>query len=195
MALFKKSQPSDSSGPAPLAEYKVVYKGGLADLPKAKVAGIEFRVWGDRFTLDPTAAAKRFWTPLAIPFSAISDLKIVTRQVGTGQAILAGANARNLAQDNNIHFHFQDAAGQQVILRVEMLTGVTVQGQAKKAAEFNDLLQAHGIRRLFGGAPQAAATAPTGGSLADEIAKLQQLLQAGALSQTEFEQAKARLLG
>ncbi|MCX4750943.1 hypothetical protein OG455_41415 [Kitasatospora sp. NBC_01287] len=36
MALFKKSQPADA-GAAPLAEYKVVYKGGLAELPKAKV--------------------------------------------------------------------------------------------------------------------------------------------------------------
>jgi phage shock protein C len=32
-------------------------------------------------------------------------------------------------------------------------------------------------------------------SLADEIAKLHELLKGGALSQAEFEQAKARLLG
>lgn len=195
MGLFKRSttQPTDST-PAPLAEYKVVYKGGLAELPKSKVAGIELRIWPDRFELLPTAAARKFWQPLTIPFAAVADVQVATRQVGTGQALLAGANARNLVQDNNLHFHYVDQVGQSIVLRVEMLTGVTVQGQAKKAAEFNDLLQAHGIRRLFGGASNVA-TAVSTGSLADEIAKLQQLLQVGALSPAEFEQAKARLLG
>ncbi|GAA1246415.1 hypothetical protein GCM10009665_41670 [Kitasatospora nipponensis] len=42
---------------------------------------------------------------------------------------------------------------------------------------------------------QAGPAPAAGGSLADELAKLQQLLQAGALSPAEFEQAKAQLLG
>lgn len=41
---------------------------------------------------------------------------------------------------------------------------------------------------------QRTTGAPAAGSLADEIAKLQQLLTTGALTQAEFEQAKARLL-
>ena len=43
--------------------------------------------------------------------------------------------------------------------------------------------------------PKAGPAQPAGGSLADELGKLQQLVQAGALSPQEFEQAKARLLG
>lgn len=42
---------------------------------------------------------------------------------------------------------------------------------------------------------QSGGGAVTGGSLADELVKLQTLVQAGALSPQEFEQAKARLLG
>lgn len=42
-------------------------------------------------------------------------------------------------------------------------------------------------------APPAAAAAPT--SVADELAKLGALVQQGILSQAEFQQAKARLLG
>lgn len=42
---------------------------------------------------------------------------------------------------------------------------------------------------------RAVPAQPVGGSLADEIGKLQALLQTGALSPAEFEQAKAQLLG
>jgi len=41
----------------------------------------------------------------------------------------------------------------------------------------------------------AGPARPVGSSLADEIGKLQALVQAGALSPSEYEQAKARLLG
>lgn len=43
--------------------------------------------------------------------------------------------------------------------------------------------------------PQGGARQVGGDSLADELGKLQQLRRDGALSQDEFEQAKARLLG
>jgi hypothetical protein len=48
------------------------------------------------------------------------------------------------------------------------------------------------ISQQQAGYPQPAPAA--GGSLADELAKLQQLVQMGALTPAEFEQAKARLL-
>lgn len=43
--------------------------------------------------------------------------------------------------------------------------------------------------------PHTGPAQPSGGSLADEIGKLQQLRAAGALTDDQFEQAKARLLG
>ena len=62
----------------------------------------------------------------------------------------------------------------------------------KQQPDFEKLRAAveQAIAQLQGGAAQ-----PAGGSLADELVKLQSLVQAGALSQAEFEQAKGRLLG
>lgn len=193
MGLFKssKAEPADGT-PAPIAEYKVIYRGGLAELPKAKTGHIMLQAWGDCFAMEPGSVSKKFWTPLTIPYAAISDVQIVRRQVSTAESLLSSSQGqRNLEQDNNIHIHYTDATGQPVVLRVEMLTGVTVTGQAKKAAEFNDLLQAHGIRAQF-----QQATAPAGsGSVADEFAKLGQLFQQGILSPEEFAAAKGQLLG
>ena len=193
MGLFKSSNAEPVEGaPAPIAEYKVNYRGGLAALPKAKVGGIMLQAWDDRFTFEPTVGSKKFWQQLTVPCAAISDVQIVRRKVSTGEALLSSSqNQRNLEQDNNIHFHYTDAAGQPVVLRVEVLTGVTVTGQAKKAAEFNDLLQARGIRAQF----QQTAPPAGAGSVADELAKLGQLLQQGILSPEEFASAKGRLLG
>jgi hypothetical protein len=186
-------EPTDAVA-VPIAEYKVVYRGGLADLPKAKAGGIAFHVWEDRFALEPATGSTRYWTSLQIPFAAISDLQIVRRQVGAGEALLSSSsNQRNLEQPNNIHIHYTDAAGQPIVLRLEMLTGLTVTGQAKKAAEFNDLLQARGIRSQF--QREAPVDRPAGVSIADELSKLSQLLQQGILSPEEFAAAKARLLG
>lgn len=44
-------------------------------------------------------------------------------------------------------------------------------------------------------APASPASRPSAASMADELAKLAALLQSGALSQEEFRQAKAQLLG
>ena len=192
MGIFKSSraEPQDAA-PAPIAEYKVNYKGGLVELPKAKIGGITLQVWGDAFAFDPTVGSKKFWQPLTIPYSAVTEVTTARHQVGTAQSLLSSsAGQRNLEQENNLHFHYVDAAGQRIILRVEMLTGVSVAGQARKCAEFNDVLQAHGIRNQF----QQAAVQPGVGSLADELGKLQQLLAAGVLSADEFAAAKARLL-
>lgn len=196
MGLFGNKKPSGDAGPAPIAEYKVVYKGGLPHLPKAKVAGIELRYWPDRLTLDPTAAAKKFWEPMELPYAAISDLTIERRQVSAAENLLSAGNgggSRDLATMNNIHLHYAGADGHPVLLRLEMLTGVTVTGQAKKCAEMLDQLRAH---RILDQITAPAGAAPTaGGGVADELAKLGQLAQQGILSPEEFTAAKARLLG
>lgn len=194
MGLFgSKSTPGDAV-PAPTAEYKVTYKGGLASLPKAKIGGITLQVWDDRFAFEPTVGSKKFWEPLVIPFVAVSDVQIVRRQVGSGQALLAGGSARDLETDNNLHFHYVDRDGQPLILRVEMLTGVSVSGQARKAAEFADLLMARGVRTQFYTAAAPTPQQPQGG-VTEHLAKLGEMYQQGLLTQTEFESAKAKALG
>lgn len=198
MGLFGSKKETVDAGPAPLAEYKVVYRGGLPELPKAKVGGIELRYWPDRLTLAPTTASKKWWQHLEIPYAAISSLTIEQRQVGTAETLLAAGKpggARDLATDNNLHISYTSQAGQPMLLRLEMLTGVTVGGQAKKCAEMMDLLRVQRILDQLTGYAAVSAPAAAGGSVADELAKLAALRQQGILSDAEFEASKARLLG
>lgn len=196
MGLFGSKKETVDAGPAPLAEYKVVYRGGLPELPKAKVGGIELRYWPDRLTLDPTAASKKWWEHLEIPYAAIGGFTIEKRQVGTAETLLSAGKpggTRDLATDNNLHISYTSQDGQPMLLRLEMLTGVTVGGQAKKCTEMVDLLRVHRILDQLTGPTTAPAAA--GGSVADELAKLAALREQGILSEDEFAASKARLLG
>lgn len=176
-----------------LGSWTVTYKGGLASLPKPKIGKITLEVLPDRFRLTAgNNVAQKFWESLEIPYTAVTSVELADRNVSTFEALAGGLQSRQLNQRNNIWFEFA-AAGGSVRLRVEMLTGVTVMGQAKKAAEFDDLLRSHQVRRRFGGAPaQAQPGAPA--SVADELAKLAAMRDQGILTDAEFQAQKARLL-
>lgn len=130
----------------PLATYTVVYRGGLPGLPKAKAGGITFRIWPDRFELTGKRGSDRFWTDMVIPYSSVSDFTITDRHVSTFEAIAGGLNSRQLNQRNNIHIAFTNDDGLELVLRLEMLTGITVMGQTKRCAELLDLLRVNNIK-------------------------------------------------
>ena len=179
--------------PSVLETYKVIYRGGLADLPKPKIGEIVFKVKADEFVLEPSNATKKWWNELTIPYNRVNDLAIVGRQVSTMEGLLGGVNSRQLNQDNNINIDFTDEQGNNVVLRVEMLTGVTVMGQAMKAKEFDDRLRVHGIRSKFAG----ATTVPQTSGAPDPAAQLKQLADlrdAGILTEDEFNAKKAEIL-
>lgn len=177
-----------------LLSYKMNYRGGHPDYPKPKVSGLSFGIYPDRFELQPTNAAKKWFRGLSIPYSQVRDVQIVARNVGTAEALLGGLNSRQLNQDNNIHIAY-DADGHSIVLRLEMLTGVSVMGQAKKCRELEDRLRNLGIREKFSSAtPTASAVSSTGGIL-DQIATLASLRSEGILSDDEFEAKKTELLG
>ncbi|MCW2857875.1 MAG: hypothetical protein JWR52_3490 [Marmoricola sp.] len=184
----------DDDQPEGLETYKVTYRGGLAHLPKPKVGGIMLTITPDAFRFEPTRSAQGFWQRFTIPYADVTDVAVVERQVNTFEAIAGGLNSRQLNQDNNIHFSYVDADGNETLLRVEMLTGVTVQGQARKCQEFEDRLRVHQVRSKF------RAAAPAGGGaastdVAEQLSKLADMKASGALSEDEFVAAKARLLG
>lgn len=192
---FGRKKASESSGtePAqPLESYDVVYKGGLRSLPKAKVGKIKMEFFPDRIVLLPTSATKKFWTDLEIPYDTVTDLQIADRTVSTFEGLAGGLDSRQLNQKNNIHISYAGVDGD-TLLRLEMLSGVTVMGQAKKCNELEDRLRYHGIRNQF--ATNAPPSAHAGGGLSDELSKLASLKDNGALTEEEFAAAKARLLG
>jgi hypothetical protein len=69
--------------------------------------------------------------------------------VSTFEAIAGGLNSRQLNQRNNIHISFTTDDGIDVVLRLEMMTGIAVPAQAKPCAELEDLLRANQIPKQF----------------------------------------------
>jgi hypothetical protein len=175
----------------PLESYDVTYKGGLLDLPKSKVGKIKMEIYPDRFMFLPTLGSKKFWPELNIPHNTISDLKIVERTVSTFEGLAGGINSRQLNQKNNIQITYAEAAGDSM-LRLEMLSGVTVMGQANKCNELEDRLRTLHIREKFVASVPAASA--EGGGLVEELGRLASLRESDILTEEEFVAAKARLL-
>jgi hypothetical protein len=189
--LFAKKPKEDGL----LESYSVVYKGGHPDYPKEKAAALEFKVFGDRFEFTPTFASKSWFHGLTISYDSIHHFEIVERQVGTVEAILGGINSRQLNQPNNIHIEYDSGIGSPTLIRFEMLTGVTVMGQAKACGVLLDRLRnaqiLDRITRKERPSVQAVVIQP---DIPEQIEKLAALREKGILSQEEFEKKKAELL-
>lgn len=179
-----------------LETYGVTYLGGLPEYRKAKAGKIDLKIFRDRFEFHPTMATGWF-KKTVIPYDTVTDVQLADRQVSTVEAMLGGLDSRHLNQKNNIHVHYKGASGEYV-LRVEMLSGITVMAQAGKCREFEDLLRTHGIRDRWAKRPEppplphAASSSPP-----DIVSRLQQLAElksAGHITQDEFDAAKLRLL-
>jgi hypothetical protein len=131
-----------------LDEYDVIYLGGLPSYPSKKVGKVNLIIRSSGFELRPTSTTRSWFAGLAMPYSGVDDLTIEQRQVSTFEAFAGGLNSRQLNQANNIHITMHTPNGL-LVLRLEMLTGFTVMGQAKKCREFTDRLLTLGIRNQF----------------------------------------------
>jgi len=115
----------------------------------------------------------------------VSGLSIEERTLSTFGGLAGGVNSRQLNQ--------KGVEGN-TLLRLEMLSGVTVMGQAGKCNELEDRLRSFRIREQFkSDAPPQPASGPPGG-LAEELSKLVALKDQGVLTDEEFAAAKARLI-
>jgi hypothetical protein len=190
-SLFAGKRAEDGS----IESYSVVYKGGHPDYPKEKAGGIEFKFFDDRFEFSPTLGTKSWFKGLVIPFNRIHSLDVVERQVGSVEGLLGGLNSRQLNQPNNIHIRYDTDDGKEILLRLEMLTGVTVMGQAKKCQEFFDRIRNHGIREKFQQPmPSTESGRITGDDIPTQIEKLAALREKGILTKEEFDKKKSDLL-
>ena len=175
-----------------IRKYKVVYRGGLANLPKSKSAGIDMQLTPESFMFEPTMTSRGWWDRLEIPYRDIRTVEIVPRNVSTLEGIVGGLNSRQLNQDNNIHITW-DADGTRHTLRMEMITGVSVMAQARQCREFIDLLRTRGITEKFRRQQATAERAPTA-DVPEQIEKLARLRDSGILSEDEFQTKKRELL-
>jgi hypothetical protein len=137
---------------------------------------------------------KSWFTGITIPINKIFDLQIVQRQVGSFEGIVGGLNSRQLNQANNIHISYESDLGGKILLRLEMLSGVSVMGQAKKCLEFEDRLRVYHIREKFVAESNKASANKTAIDIPSQIEKLSALRDKGIISQQEFDAKKTDLL-
>lgn len=193
MGLFGFGKPREEGL---VEEYGVVYLGGHPEYPKSHVGKIAMKVFLDRFVFEPTISTKGWFKGFVLPYEKVFKVEIVQRRVGTVEALLGGLDSRQLNQANNIHLTYEGGDRQEVVLRLEMLSGFTVMGQAKQCQMFMDRLRTNKILERFRGTPgkESPATAPTTEDIPSQIEKLAQLRDKGILSPAEFEKKKAELL-
>ena len=128
-----------------------------------------------------------------IPYDKVVKFEIVKRQVSTTEALLSSnGETQSLEQLNNIQITHVDEDGNELMTRVEMLTGVTVYGQAEKCRELLDLLREKKILGKLNKDTQKTA-APADDPL-EQLKKLNALKDAGVISEEEFNEKKAALL-
>lgn len=177
-----------------IARYGVTYKGGLAQYPKEKTGEIGFNIMPDSFILKGTITAKDWFSDMEIKYDQISSLKIIKRQAGAWEAALSsnGSNVQDTETLNVIEITYTDN-DEEMVLRLEMLTGVNVYTQAKKCQEMMDILRQNKILKRINKAEVAAPTASA--SPAEELKKFKELLDMGVITQEEFDAKKKQLLG
>lgn len=177
-----------------IARYGVTYKGGLSQYPKEKTGEIGFNIMPDSFILKATITTRDWFNDFEINYDQITSLKIVKRHAGTWEMMLSssGSNVQDTETENVIELTYNDN-GDEVVLRLEMLTGVNVHTQAKKCLEMMDILRQNKILKRINKAD--VANAPSATSPTDELRKYKELLDSGIITQEEFDAKKKQLLG
>ena len=169
------------------------------------------------FYLKPTIGTNDWFEEMAIPYAKIKSLEIVERKISNTEWLLSSSDSdmKAMEQKNNIEIEYEDSDGNEQFIRLEMLTGISIYGQAKKCVEFMDVLRQNGILKKFAGKRNAAQNmqeqqmsgvqageTPTAGAaqvsngdvILEQIEKLAGLKEKGILSEEEYQQKKSELL-
>lgn len=179
-----------------IIRYGVTYNGGLPQYPKEKSGEIGLNVMPDSFVLTKTSTTKDWFEDFEIPYDRIKSFQVVKRQAGTWEMMLSGSgsNVKDTETENVLAITYDDADGSEIFLRLEMLTGFNVYTQAKKCQELLDILRQNKILNRINKQTEQTPAAPAI-SVADELKKFKDLLDAGILTQEEFDAKKKQLLG
>ena len=209
-----------------IIRYQVIYKGGFEQKPQKKSDSLSLglNVLPDKFVIKPELLAKEQWfgdTLVEVPYTSVKKFEIVKRQVSMAEAMLSSnGDTKSLEQENNIEITFLEESGKERKLRMEMLTGLSVYGQAAKCREMLDLLREHEILAIFernmaqvntmqanamqanmmqanmmqANAMQSNVMQVATVDIAEQISKLAALKEQGILSEEEFAAKKTELL-
>lgn len=177
--------------------YEVTYQGGHPDfqLDKKKSPYILLDIMPDRFSFLAKPQSEDWFTGFEIPYNRVVSLEIVERTISNAEVWLGGANNPNQQQKNVLEIKYIDEAGDEYVVRNEMLTGTTIMGQARVCQEMLDLLRTKGIMKQFKGTESSHASNGSGGmDVLGQIEKLAKLKEQGILTEEEFANKKAALL-
>lgn len=178
-----------------IIRYEVIYIGGLPEYPKAKHgSAVGLNVMPDRFVFTKTGTSKDWFNDYEIKYDAITDLTIEKRTISNAEMFLGGGNDANQQQENNICITFNTDDGKELMLRVEMLTGVSIYGQATKCREFLDVLRQNNILKIFKSNANTERANSSQPDALEQLEKLAKLKDAGIITEDEFNQKKAVLL-
>ena len=180
-----------------LARYEVTYVSGLPQYPKVKMgsASIGLNVMENHFSFRKTGNSKDWFSDFDISYDSIIELHIEKRTITTAEVLLGGGNDANQEQENVICIIFKADTGEELTLRVEMLTGFTIYRQAEKCREFIALLRQHGIlQRLEQKKNINNGSGNNNSDILTQIEKLASLKDAGILTDEEFQEKKKSLL-
>ena len=182
-----------------IVRYQVIYLGGFPMKPQKKTDSLSlgFNIMEDRFIFKPEYLAKTQWfgeENFEVPFSRVTKFEIVKRQVSTSEYMMSSSgDTKSLEQENNIEITYLDECGDELVIRVEMLTGVTIYAQAAKCREMLDLLREKKIlnqlNKNTSAAPQASQP-----DVLEQLEKLSTLKEKGILTEEEFLAKKEALL-
>lgn len=113
--------------------YGVAYKGGLARYPKQQSGEIGLNIMEECFYLKPTIGTNDWFEEMAIPYAKIRSLEIVERKISNTEWLLSSSDSdmKAMEQKNNIEIEYEDSDGNEQFIRLEMLTGISIYGQAK----------------------------------------------------------------
>ena len=144
-----------------------------------------------------TLGTRDWFRGLTLLYADVVNVGIVQRQVSTFEAIVGGVDSRQFNQANNIHITFVNELGNRIVLRLEMLTGFTVMGQAAKCSELEDRLLNFNIRAKFQVPMENSnpnVELPKVDTIIGSIESLAVLRDKGVISEQEFFQKKNDLL-
>lgn len=182
-----------------LQRYEVTYRGGHPEYPMSKEINkypyIIMDVMPDRFSFLPKELSKPWFPGFELPYSQIVSIEIVERTISTTESLLgSGSDNTDLRQKNVIEITYVDENDDEYVMRNEMLSGITVMGQARVCLEMMDLLRGNKILKLFRGKQETVSLAPQVDTT-EQLKKFKDLLDCGVITQEEFESKKKQLLG
>ena len=127
-----------------IIRYGVTYLGGLPKYPKKLTGELGMNIMPDCFHFHPSSTLKMEEDTI-IPYSCVEKLEITRHQITNAEMMIAsGTDMKSMEQENNIEISYR-VDGKLLVLRVEMLTGVSLYGQAGKCREMMDVLRQNEI--------------------------------------------------